>query len=203
MQNKLFVVSDTHFGGTDPDTSAYIPYITKWNSIVSPNDFVIHLGDIVAGRNNHAVLPILNKLHGRKILVMGNHDHELSRRDPSLFSPYFESVHEVATYCEGRPDVIFSHRPLRNHDEQNLPKDIMLNVHGHFHQHGPTTSVKLRAYRKEYTPHWDHFCVYNYPTRMSRIMHTMRRFRKHPYMRYRILGKRDREFLSFSNRRTF
>ena len=48
--------------------------IRRWNSVVKPNDTVIHLGDFCfsRGEKNHDYYQ--NQLNGHMVLVKGNHD---------------------------------------------------------------------------------------------------------------------------------
>ena len=101
MKN-IFFVSDTHFGHanclkfTRSDGSPLRIFssveemdetmITRWNSVVKPNDRIYHCGDVVMRKEFlHSVLPRLN---GKKVLLMGNHDiygHE-------EYLKYFEDI---------------------------------------------------------------------------------------------------------------
>lgn len=114
-------------------------FIAIWNGTVSPNDTVIHLGDVV---HQTPTASIFNQLNGKKILVAGNHDMYKNKCDVGLHK-YFDEVHE-ATYTID--DIIFSHEPIC----PDVPKfaldkfkDIDLNsydinIHGHFHSEGVT-----------------------------------------------------------------
>lgn len=79
----LWFASDTHFGHvniikycnrpyTDPDHMNRI-LVDNWNSIVDPDDTVIHLGDVAMGKIAET-LPIVSQLNGKKKLRPGNHD---------------------------------------------------------------------------------------------------------------------------------
>jgi calcineurin-like phosphoesterase family protein len=79
----LFLTSDTHFGHDNIIKYCARPFanaeemnneiIKRWNSVVRPDDVVVHLGDF-AFKNRASMQEILNLLHGRKYLCMGNHD---------------------------------------------------------------------------------------------------------------------------------
>lgn len=47
--------------------------IENWNSVVNPDDKVFHLGDF-SFLNKEATRAIVARLHGYKILILGNHD---------------------------------------------------------------------------------------------------------------------------------
>ena len=47
--------------------------IKRWNSVVSKNDIVYHLGDFAFGNKNF-IESIVNQLNGKIYLILGNHD---------------------------------------------------------------------------------------------------------------------------------
>jgi calcineurin-like phosphoesterase family protein len=63
--------------------------INKWNTTIKKRDFVYILGDFCLG-NKERTKNILNKLHGRKFLITGNHDKSCQGLDN-----YFEWVGEI------------------------------------------------------------------------------------------------------------
>ena len=80
---RTFIISDTHI-----DHKNIIPYenrpflnldqmkieiIKNWNSIVTNEDKVFHLGDVCFG-NKEVAKDFVSKLNGKKYLIMGNHD---------------------------------------------------------------------------------------------------------------------------------
>ena len=88
-------VSDTHFGHANIIRHCSRPFagagemdaamVANWNTVVRPDDDVWHLGDF-AFRNAAAPESYLQRLHGRKHLVWGNHDAEGSRASPGWAS---------------------------------------------------------------------------------------------------------------------
>jgi calcineurin-like phosphoesterase family protein len=57
-----------------PDADAMNEDLTRrWNRTVAPRDTVYVLGDVALGRIADT-LPLVARLHGKKILVPGNHD---------------------------------------------------------------------------------------------------------------------------------
>lgn len=144
--SKVFLVSDTHFGHkgitqflradgvtkvrpwTDPDTMDE-EMTDLWNETVGPNDKVIHLGDVVINRNR---LPMLDKLHGKKKLVMGNHD---IFKDND-YNKYFYRVHAIIKMGT----VYLSHVPIHR---GSIPRWCLGNIHGHLHERVVTMPVTL------------------------------------------------------------
>lgn len=47
--------------------------VDRWNAVVGPDDEVVVLGDFALGRIGET-LPLARRLHGRKVLLAGNHD---------------------------------------------------------------------------------------------------------------------------------
>ena len=111
------------------------------NEIVDKNDIVYHLGDITFSKNYRDIQHLLEKLKGRHILVLGNHD---------LFRPFeyvemgFESVH-TSLMLE---DYLLIHDPAVAGVIRNLKV-----IHGHTHglglnlaQNSYCVSVEMHDY---------------------------------------------------------
>lgn len=136
MQN-IFFISDTHFGHSNclnfkrKDGSPLREFkdvnemheimITRWNSVVKPQDKVYHLGDVAM--NKQALINVLPKLNGKKILIMGNHDIYGS----NVYLQYFADVRAYKVFNEY--SIIASHIPIHS---ESLYR-YKLNVHGHLH----------------------------------------------------------------------
>lgn len=92
--------------------------IDNWNSIVSPNDRIYHLGDVAIPRRG---LGCLSQLNGRKILVRGNHDiFKLGD-----YTKYFDDIRG----CHYLDNYILTHIPIH---ECGLNR-YKGNIHGHLH----------------------------------------------------------------------
>ena len=136
---KTWLISDMHFGHdnlykkfTDRRTGLPIrPWATNsndgdeiirdtWNARVKPNDKIYVLGDVAIPRRG---LKMMEGLHGRKVLIRGNHDI-FKMKD---YAEYFDDIrgtHKLA-------DVILTHYPIH-------PESIPLHwcrgiIHGHTH----------------------------------------------------------------------
>lgn len=82
---NIFVTSDTHFSHENIIKYCNRPFknyeemneilIYNWNSVVSPNDLVFHLGDFQMLKDYEILYKHLNRLNGDKILLLGNHDY--------------------------------------------------------------------------------------------------------------------------------
>lgn len=136
MKN-IYLCSDPHFGHanickfTNNDGSPMRPWdcveemdealVTNWNSVVTPNDEVYVLGDVVLKKT---ALPIMDRLNGSKTLIRGNHDIF----DINLYLKYFKEVHGVRVL----DDMVLSHVPLHP-DSVGGRARWSTNVHGHLH----------------------------------------------------------------------
>lgn len=92
--------------------------VERWNAIVPKNGKVYVLGDVVINRR---ALPILDRLNGKKKLILGNHD--LFLKD---YAGYF---YEVAAY-RVMNDLVMSHIPIH---AESVKQRWKANVHGHLH----------------------------------------------------------------------
>lgn len=124
---KIWVIADTHFNhakleemeGRPADFNERI--IKNWSNLVSDDDLVIHLGDVIIGRQSE-MEGILKRVPGRKVLVRGNHDHE---KPGYYLRRGFEFVCDQFILDK----VVYSHVPL-----ERLPEGCIANVHGHLHK---------------------------------------------------------------------
>jgi len=102
--------------------------IDTWNETIKPGDLVWHGGDITFDRKKFTD-SILNKLHGKLRIVLGNHD------DAKFLASLGRIEKIVATRRFDEFGFIVSHYPLHesslwNHRQQ---KNVV-NLHGHIHQ---------------------------------------------------------------------
>jgi len=133
----IFIISDTHFGHENilnfinndgskvrdfHDVHHMNEYmIDRWNKTVRDEDIVYHLGDVYFGKGHE----VLNRLRGRKRLVLGNHDNAKSAHLQNNFQ-------KIMLWREFKDfDCILTHIPLH---ESSLYKR-KFNLHGHVH-HG-------------------------------------------------------------------
>lgn len=143
---KVFLISDTHFSHNNIIRYEYRPFqntdemdeymIKKWNEVVSENDLVFHLGDVSISGAKRAE-EVLKRLNGRKILILGNHDHFSKTKWRKLG---FES-YERYFYN----DYLLTHIPV---DEEPLKVAVEKgflkgNIHGHTHSQNQHLSKEL------------------------------------------------------------
>lgn len=153
-----FVISDTHWGHEatcttflKADGSPLRPFsnaeemneemVRRWNSVVSPSDTVYHLGDVVI---NKKFLPILNRLNGKKKLIMGNHDIFGFKE----YAKYFYDIVAYRVFPKER--IILSHIPLSIDSLERWN----YNIHGHLHDNILEDSryINVSVERINFTP---------------------------------------------------
>lgn len=94
-----------------------------WNSLVSPNDEAWLLGDIFFNKD----FDIINRLNGKKYLVMGNHD-DLGIKN---YIPYFEDIFGAKKFMIKGHKCILTHIPVQIRQFERYK----LNIHGHNHRY--------------------------------------------------------------------
>lgn len=153
--------SDTHFGHARINELAGRPFasaeemnrtlIDRWNDAVRPGDEVWHLGDVALGTIAET-LPLAARLHGRKRLVIGNHDRIFAANragDRERFRPRYEALFELGCADSATTDVHtprgpvtvnVSHFPYDGDSQEEerfrelrLPDDGTPLIHGHIH----------------------------------------------------------------------
>jgi calcineurin-like phosphoesterase family protein len=122
--------------------------IQKWNSVVQPADTVWVLGDIALGRIDES-LALVSELHGRKLLLAGNHDRCWSghgQRAEGWTQRYLDAG--FAEIHQGQRDILVDsqsvhacHFPYRGdsrdqdrYTEHRPADDGDWLLHGHVHE---------------------------------------------------------------------
>ena len=131
---RVFVTSDHHFYHTNIIKYCNRPFlnienmnnelIKRWNNVIAKEDIVYHLGDFFLG-NKKEISRIVNLLHGKIRLIMGNHDHASIR---NYYEYGFNEVYRKPVILI-QYNVILSHAPIINIDKYGILK----NIHGHIH----------------------------------------------------------------------
>ena len=140
--SNIFFTSDTHFNHSNimklcnrpwysvDDMNDYM--IERWNSVTDKDSLIFHLGDFSWGNK---WMPILNRLNGRKILIMGNHDFK--NKDSYAFEHGFEYVTQQMTIKIEHRKVILNHYPLLCYGgTYRKDEDKVYQLFGHVHS-GP------------------------------------------------------------------
>jgi calcineurin-like phosphoesterase family protein len=160
MNERLFT-ADTHFGHqllADARGFASVQehdeaIITYWNEEVSPIDTVLLAGDAVMG-NRRENLQLFKKMHGRKILITGNHDdcwpgHPNAWTKISMYAEVFDAILPFARLNIDRRLTVISHFPYTadrtdppRYMQYRLPRKGAWLLHGHTHSSRRLTSPR-------------------------------------------------------------
>ena len=132
---KIFTISDTHFGHenilkfTDGEGAYLRPFksidemntciIDNWNSVVSDQDIVYHLGDVFMRKGWEC----LKSLNGRKRLILGNHDTGKSKH----LQDAFQKISVWRMFPE--LGIVLTHIPIIIPEKAKYS----INIHGHIH----------------------------------------------------------------------
>lgn len=132
---KRWIISDLHFGHLNVISYCNRPFLDlaqmnetltrNWNSVVNNEDLVYVLGDFTLFHSLAKIKEYVEKLNGRKILIMGNHD---TRKPKDYIEAGFIQATRKPMMVE--PGVILMHEPFTD------PKFIAPNYiyfFGHVH----------------------------------------------------------------------
>lgn len=130
---RHWVIGDTHFDHSNIIGYCNRPFetvdemnmtmIDNWNSVVSPEDIVYHLGDFSFGKGSREnIATIREMLNGHVFLIKGNHD----RQTKSWYNRAGFDFVVGGEYWHYEPTVILSHRPYPT-------RKPMINIHAHTH----------------------------------------------------------------------
>lgn len=140
----IYYTSDLHFGhenilqnrtmfSTIEEMNETL--IEKWNKKVHRNDHVYILGDF-SYRSEIPVESYLERLKGKKHLIMGNHDGDWlrgSRYDE--LSQYFESIDNLITIKRDKMKITMCHYPMLEWSgSRYASQGTSYLIHGHIHE---------------------------------------------------------------------
>lgn len=179
--NTIYFTSDHHFGHTNIIKFSERPFdsveemdeelIKRWNSKISKNDHVYHLGDLGLCKS-YRMKDILDQLNGKIYLIRGNHEGA-AQANPNRFEwikDYFELSVPDADAPNGRQKIMLLHYAMRvwrssfrgtwhlyGHSHGNLPDistsrsfDVGVDCHDFY----PLSyeEVKHIMFQKDWTP---------------------------------------------------
>jgi len=133
-----YLSADTHFGHKniliyEPSRQQFgdVPQmderlIERWNDTVKPNDLVFHIGDVFFSKIRRAE-EIAKRLHGRKILIKGNHDYFSRKKYYEMGFDMYQYYYYQGLFLSHYPQDDSAIRSAINHGA------IIGNVHGHVH----------------------------------------------------------------------
>ena len=133
----IYFTSDQHFGDSAARSFYRRPFasvaemdqqmIDRWNSVVSPGDGdeVWHLGDFAVRQSAQRVAHLLQTLHGRKHLIVGNND------GPAVTDcSGWQSVRRYEELTIDGKKLVLCHYPFRTWRDVGRGS---INLHGHSH----------------------------------------------------------------------
>ena len=130
-----FFTADQHFGHFNIMRLSKRPFasldemnetlIARWNAKVRDEDMVYILGDLFF--RAATVEPALQRLKGRKHLVLGNHDHTWTSK--VRLADHFESVQNICEIKIGDKPATLCHYPMLSYPQAR--RGYM--IYGHIH----------------------------------------------------------------------
>jgi calcineurin-like phosphoesterase family protein len=130
---KIFYIADTHFGHEDIITFDNRPFqnadqmteviIENWNKVVSDDDDVYVIGDMLWDMKWDDANAIAIRLNGNIHTVIGNHD------DPTMYRP--SGGCEYMTVTDNNRHVILCHYPMPFYN--NMTRPDWYHLYGHVH----------------------------------------------------------------------
>jgi calcineurin-like phosphoesterase family protein len=133
---KVFFTSDTHFNHTSILRHCSRPFtsveemnetlIGNWNRVVGKNDLVFHLGDFVFG-NAAAWNQVLDRLNGRIVLIVGNHD--IAHLRPEVIERFEHVAFEMYVVIDNQA-MFLNHHPFLCYGDSH---GKVWQLHGHLH----------------------------------------------------------------------
>lgn len=134
---KTFIITDTHFFHHNIITKfEFRPadfnkqIIKNWCDMVSAEDIVYHLGDVIFKRAGELEW-ILAKCPGEKHLMVGNHDRQ---KKTWFIDKGFKTAQKYVVINYEGYKILLSHHPLDIAEIEKDHEHIDFNIHGHFHK---------------------------------------------------------------------
>lgn len=136
-----YYIADCHFGHEKVRQLDGRPFdnveqmdehmVSVWNQTVrKKKDEVVILGDFCFGKGEYAN-ELLARLHGKKYLVVGNHD-ALFLRDKKFKEDLFEWIKPYAEVRDNSRKVVLSHYPMICYNGQYYGNGAYM-LYGHVH----------------------------------------------------------------------
>ncbi len=141
MSKNFWCISDTHFwhenilkwgrGQFNNVEEMNEHIVQQWNSVVKPGDHVYHLGDVFfGGKTAQEEKALLARMHGKKRLIIGNHDRVVHLAQYNHFEKMmlWRHFHDFG--------LIMTHVPMHEDSIIERAGEKAINVHGHTHLQG-------------------------------------------------------------------
>ena len=121
--------------------------VKSWNSVVMKRDVTYILGDVTMESKKE--YPILDRLHGRKIVVGGNHDK------PNHTGELLKHVESIVGMVQYK-GIFLTHCPVH---PREMEYRIIHNIHGHIHENRIEKRVRLFGFTLFAIPDKRYHCV--------------------------------------------
>lgn len=141
----IYYIGDTHFGDKRVMELAGRPYssttemdsdiLRKWNRRVKSDDTVYILGDFAF---DDVAAQVIERLRGKKVLMLGNHDEALSLETLHKF----DGVKTIDTIDDDGRSVCLCHYPLLSYNRSVYGG---FHVFGHIHKNSNDKAYSLQA----------------------------------------------------------
>lgn len=155
---KLFFTADSHFNHTNIIKFCNRPFksveqmnetlIANWNSVISEDDIVFHLGDFCLGGAAEWT-KLLDRLNGKIYLILGNHDLKNFRQG---FIQRFEHVALQMFIMVDKQKMYLCHYPFLCFEGGY--KDVW-QLFGHVHTRENNTGIDAERLRYLYPTQYD------------------------------------------------
>lgn len=144
----IYFTSDLHFNNENILKYCKRPFtsvehmneelITKWNSVVTPEDSIFVLGDFIMGSSSlESLSKIINRLDGHIMLVPGNHDTNAKLK---IYREHFSdkiTITPLAQIKEYDSLFICSHYPMFMREWGDQKGTPLYCLSGHTHSKVP------------------------------------------------------------------
>jgi calcineurin-like phosphoesterase family protein len=147
-------IADLHFGhenmarhrGFESVTEQDEYIVAQWNKTVHKRDVTYILGDVTMEKANY---DILDRLNGRKHVVLGNHDR---MAHVVKLMQHVDSVAGMVQY----KGLFLTHCPIH---PMEMDYRVKYNIHGHIHEKVVMKDVYEWGYKKDPIPDERYICV--------------------------------------------
>ena len=157
--------------GFDDIHSHNLAILNNWNSVVTPDDTVYVLGDLMLG-DNSVGMSILKQLNGAIYIILGNHDTQ-TRKDMYLECPNIIEICYATQIKYKGYNFYLSHYPTltANLDESAPIKARVINLCGHSH-----IKNRFKDMDKGLIYHVEIDCHNNFPISLDEILFDINHF---------------------------
>ena len=140
---KIFATSDLHLGhdrafvwgarGFKSIEEHDAEIIKRWNEVVTAEDDVYILGDLMLGDNAHGI-HCLSQLNGKLHILTGNHCTSARQKLYHTLENMVEFCGCATTIKYKKKQLYLSHYPTITSNMEANPHQAVFNLYGHTHQ---------------------------------------------------------------------